>query len=79
MFGRAKFQAGVLIFPAPQHVFDNEDLEKKRAYMEGRIPLGRLGQPRDLAGPAVFLASDMSAYMSGSQMLVDGGAFVNLQ
>jgi L-rhamnose 1-dehydrogenase len=53
--------------------------EKKKAYMEGRIPLGRLGQPRDLAGPAVFLASDMSAYMSGSQMLVDGGAFVNLQ
>jgi L-rhamnose 1-dehydrogenase len=60
---------------------NDEDMadEKKKAYMEGRIPLGRLGQPRDLAGPAVFLASDMSAYMSGSQMLVDGGAFVNLQ
>jgi len=60
---------------------NDEDMadEKKKAYMEGRIPLGRLGQPRDLAGPAVFLASDMSTYMSGSQMLVDGGAFVNLQ
>ncbi len=33
MFGRAKFQAGVLIFPAPQHVFANEELEKK-AYIE---------------------------------------------
>ena len=34
MFGRAKFQAGVLIFPAPHHVFDTEELEKKKAYIE---------------------------------------------
>lgn len=53
--------------------------EGKRRYMEGRIPAGRLGQPHDLAGPAVFLASDMSAYISGAQMLVDDGLFVNLQ
>jgi L-rhamnose 1-dehydrogenase len=38
--------------------------EKKRTYMEGRIPLGRLGAPKDLAGPAVFLASDqLSGYV----------------
>ena len=37
--------------------------EKKRTYMEGRIPLGRLGKPSDLAGPAVFLASDLSQYV----------------
>lgn len=38
--------------------------EKKRTYMEGRIPLGRLGQPEDMAGPAVFLACDgLSGYM----------------
>jgi L-rhamnose 1-dehydrogenase len=43
------------------------------------IPLGRLGQPKDIAGPAIFLASDMSEYMNGSQMLVDGGLFVNLE
>jgi len=53
--------------------------EGKRRYMEGRIPLGRLGQPEDMAGPAVFLASDLSGYVSGSQLLVDGGAFVNFQ
>ncbi|CRG89820.1 hypothetical protein PISL3812_06859 [Talaromyces islandicus] len=54
--------------------------EKKRAYMEGRIPLGRLGAPKDLAGPAVFLASDqLSGYVTGAQLLVDGGLFVNLQ
>ncbi|KAF2484875.1 hypothetical protein BDY17DRAFT_262542 [Neohortaea acidophila] len=53
--------------------------DEKRRYMEGRIPLGRLGQPADLAGPAIFLASDMSAYVTGAQLLVDGGLFVNLQ
>ncbi|GAA5922743.1 hypothetical protein JCM3775_006120 [Rhodotorula graminis] len=51
----------------------------KRAYMEGRIPLGRLGRPDDLAGPAVFFLSDMAQYVTGASVLVDGGAFVNLQ
>nr|POE79986.1 l-rhamnose-1-dehydrogenase [Quercus suber] len=60
---------------------NDEDLEseEKRSYMEGRIPLGRLGKTQDLAGPAVFLASDMSEYVTGAQLLVDGGLFVNLQ
>ena len=51
----------------------------KRSYMEGRIPLGRLGQPEDLGGPISFLLSDMAAYVTGAALLVDGGAFVNLQ
>src|SRR5215469_10109708 len=37
--------------------------DAKRQYMEGRIPLGRTGEPKDLAGPAVFLASSMSEYV----------------
>ncbi|KAG9234328.1 short-chain dehydrogenase/reductase-like protein sdr [Amylocarpus encephaloides] len=54
--------------------------DKKKAYMETRIPLGRTGVPSDLAGPAVFLACDeLSGYVNGSQLLVDGGLFVNLQ
>ncbi|KAI9801122.1 MAG: L-rhamnose-1-dehydrogenase [Piccolia ochrophora] len=57
---------------------DLED-EGKRRYMEGRIPLGRVGVTRDMVGPAVFLASDLSGYVSGAQLLVDGGLFVNLQ
>lgn len=52
---------------------------KKREYMEGRIPLGRLGQPDDLGGPVVFLASDLAKYVTGAALLVDGGMFVNLQ
>ncbi|KAJ6148084.1 hypothetical protein N7497_010066 [Penicillium chrysogenum] len=61
---------------------NEEDMKDpvKRSYMEGRIPLGRLGQPRDLAGPAVFLAcEELSSYVTGAQLLVDGGLFVNLQ
>jgi len=50
----------------------------KRERMAARIPLG-LGEPDDLAGPIVFLASDMARYVTGAALLVDGGAFVNLQ
>lgn len=52
---------------------------KKRARMMERIPLGRLGVPEDLVGPAIFLASDLARYVSGAALLVDGGAYVNLQ
>ncbi|MBX9615010.1 MAG: SDR family oxidoreductase [Caulobacteraceae bacterium] len=60
---------------------NREDLADpaKREYMSGRIPLGRLGEPDDLAGPIVFLASDLARYVTGAALLVDGGAFVNLQ
>ena len=60
---------------------NKEDLADpaKRSYMAGRIPLGRLGQPEDLGGPIAFLLSDMAAYVTGAALLVDGGAFVNLQ
>ena len=60
---------------------NKEDLAdpKKRAYMEGRVPLGRLGEPDDLAGPILFLASDLARYVTGAALLVDGGMFVNLQ
>ena len=51
----------------------------KRAYMERRIPLGRLGEPDDVAGCVVFLASDLARYVTGASLLVDGGMFVNLQ
>ena len=60
---------------------NKEDLAdvKKREYMAGRIPLGRLGEPDDLAGPIVFLASDLAKYVTGAALLVDGGAFANFQ
>lgn len=53
---------------------------EKQTYMEGRIPLGRVGRPDDMSGPALFLAvGELSGYVSGAAILVDGGAFVNFQ
>lgn len=45
----------------------------------GRIPVGRLGEPMDIAGVAAFLASEDARYINGADILVDGGLFVNLQ
>jgi NAD(P)-dependent dehydrogenase (short-subunit alcohol dehydrogenase family) len=42
-------------------------------YLSDRIPLKRPGQPQDLEGAVVFLASDASAYVTGQTLLVDGG------
>ena len=36
-------------------------------------PLGRAGKPADIAGPAVFLASDLSSYVTGAMIMADGG------
>jgi 3-oxoacyl-[acyl-carrier protein] reductase len=36
-------------------------------------PLGRAGKPEDIAGPAIFLASDLSAYVTGTIVMADGG------
>ena len=60
---------------------NKEDLSdpEKVAYFEKRIPLGRLGEPDDMIGPVVFLASDMARYVTGAAFLADGGLFVNLQ
>jgi NAD(P)-dependent dehydrogenase (short-subunit alcohol dehydrogenase family) len=40
---------------------------------EARIPLGRLGEVSDMAGPALFLASDASGYITGHTLVLDGG------
>ncbi|MEM6438254.1 MAG: glucose 1-dehydrogenase [Pseudomonadota bacterium] len=47
--------------------------DKARALMMSRTPLGRLGRPEDVAACVLFLASDESAFMTGSQLVVDGG------
>lgn len=48
----------------------------RRTYEE-RIPLGRIGTVEDVADVAVFLASDGSRYITGQQIVVDGGLIVN--
>lgn len=49
-----------------------EDKEKN-AQTLSRIPLGRTGNPEELGGVAVFLASDASSYVTGQTIVVDGG------
>jgi len=48
------------------------DPEYLREFVK-QIPIGRMGDPAELKGAAVFLASDASAYMTGAALLVDGG------
>ncbi len=48
-----------------------------RATYENRIPLGHIADPAEIADAAVFLASDASRYVTGHELLVDGGLTLN--
>lgn len=56
-------------FPNPKVQQDKEFIQK----LEEQIPLGRIGQPKEAAGAVVFLASDEASYVTGSNLVVDGG------
>ena len=58
------------------HTAQNDVLYRNEAWvasLRDRIPLDRPGEPQDLDGAVVFLASDASAYVTGQTLLVDGG------
>jgi NAD(P)-dependent dehydrogenase (short-subunit alcohol dehydrogenase family) len=52
------------------------DSPSSLAYLENNTPLGRIGDPDDIAGAAVFLASKAGTYISGQGIVVDGGMSV---
>lgn len=53
------------------------DMEKVMAVFMAKIPMHRMGNPDDIGKVALFLASDMSSYMTGEQIVVDGGVLLN--
>lgn len=57
--------------PFTQWIFNDEKLSK---YRTDRVPLGRWGQPEEIAAAILFLLSDDASYVTGSELLVDGGA-----
>lgn len=48
-------------------------IPERRAWIESKIKLGRVGEIADIMGPVIFLASDASALVTGSALMVDGG------
>ncbi|MCC6217943.1 MAG: 3-oxoacyl-ACP reductase FabG [Aquabacterium sp.] len=51
--------------------------EEQHASLETQIPLGRLGQPEDIAEAVAYLASPQAGYVTGQEMHVNGGMFMN--
>lgn len=51
----------------------HNDIETIRGLMIPNHPIGRLGQPEDIAGAVLFAASDDAAFMTGTDLIVDGG------
>jgi NAD(P)-dependent dehydrogenase (short-subunit alcohol dehydrogenase family) len=65
---------GPILTPLLADLFPSEEEKMKRL---NRIPLGRFGLPEDIAYAALYLASDESSWMTGTEFVVDGGITVN--
>ncbi|MFC3576565.1 glucose 1-dehydrogenase [Streptomyces yaanensis] len=53
---------------------DEEGAAQLRETLTGIVPLGRMGQPEEVANLALFLATDQSSFITGTEIFVDGGA-----
>jgi glucose 1-dehydrogenase len=67
---------GAIATPINQALLNNPEQLKK---VTQNIPLGRLGQPEDVAGMVAFLSSDEANYITGSTFYIDGGLLWNYQ
>jgi 2-deoxy-D-gluconate 3-dehydrogenase len=53
------------------------DMTKMLEAFLARIPMKRMGEPDEIGKAVLFLCSDMSSYMTGSQIVVDGGVLLS--
>ena len=53
-------------------------MDEAIAAMEKNVPMGRIGKPPELSGLVAFLASDRASYITGSNILTDGGQYPGL-
>jgi len=67
-------QPGAIVTGLSEPFFKDPEF---RAYWENKAPVGRLGQPEDVAAAALFLASDDADFVSGVGFNIDGAAIVN--
>jgi NAD(P)-dependent dehydrogenase (short-subunit alcohol dehydrogenase family) len=58
-------------------IFQGQLSEERREQVRQSIPMGRLGQARDVAGVCLFLASDLSSYVTGAVIDVNGGSHIH--
>jgi glucose 1-dehydrogenase len=65
---------GAIITPINQATLDDP---QRRAALLAEIPIGRLGQPADIANAVAWLASDEASYVTGTTLFVDGGMMVS--
>lgn len=54
-------------------MFSADDFEQARAARDRQVPMGRMGTPWEVANAVAFLASDEAAYITGTELVVDGG------
>jgi NAD(P)-dependent dehydrogenase (short-subunit alcohol dehydrogenase family) len=66
-------QPGSIVTRMSEPFMDDPDF---KAYWEAKAPIGRLGQPEEVAAAALFLASEEARFVSGVGLNVDGGAIV---
>ena len=57
--------------------YENKPLGQKKREVGNAVPLGRMGQPNDIADPCVFLASDAARYITAQTLNVDGGNWMS--
>ena len=68
---------GVQAMQAAAPEADAETLKKQSEAFLAKIPMHRMGEPDEIGKAALFLASDLSSYMTGAQIVVDGGALLS--